>query len=77
MKASIDGNALIATGTLKLRDLVLDLVLTKLAASEDPAAEPKVPVDPPAATETKKDALEFKGPITEPVIRFLPASRKS
>ena len=76
VKASIDGNALIATGTLKLTDLVLDLILTKLAASRDPAGEPKVPVDPPAVTETKKDVLEFKGPITEPVIRSLPASRK-
>ncbi len=76
VKASIDGNALIATGTLKLTDLVLDLVLTKLAATEDGASHDNATSDNPGGQPSHTDALEFKGPITEPIIRLVPDLRK-
>lgn len=76
VRANIDGNAIVATGTLKLKDLVLDLILTKLAATDESAAANPATSESPKKKRSQQDALEFKGPITEPIIRFLPKLRK-
>lgn len=75
VKANIDGNALIATGTLKLSDLVLDLVLTKRAAADKTAKAELTPGEP-ARPHRKRDTLQLKGPISEPVIRLVAGARR-
>ena len=71
VKANISGNPFIATGSLKLSDLVLDLILTKIVASDG-----SKPSSTKTQAQTDSDTLEFKGPITEPIIRFVRQSRK-
>lgn len=62
-KAGTDEIAFMASGTLKLDDFVLDLVLTKLARTDDKAAD---------ALAQDGNPLEIKGPMTQPVIRWIP-----
>ncbi len=76
VKANIGGNPFIATGTLKLTDLVLDLILTKTADSETGTTDGTEAPDKEPIAHPQMDTLEFKGPITEPIIRFVRQSRK-
>jgi len=71
VKANINGSPFVASGSLKLSNLVIDLILTKKATSEDAN-----PAGSSIRTRKHSDALEFKGPITEPIIRVVRPSRR-